>query len=437
MEARSPDGPTPTVGRASLRLLGGWHLIDDDGRALALSSREQRLTALLGLVGERRRLHVAGTLWPESTDQRAMANLRRAVMATKQRRPGLLRADRVSIALADDVDVDVTALRRAASSANLPATDNEKARLLALLGTQELLPGWYDDWVLVAREALAQLRVGALERVARQALEAGDLGFAIAAARAITDVEPFAESACEVAISAHLARDDFGSAVHEFQRYSATIRHDLGVAPSGRILALIEPALTRSDDVPTAPVLPRQRTAPAAESLAFAPPSLSAVPPDEAPVGGTGRLLAALVAALVAVSLAFAMAGPGRGGQPSRGAATASRPTPTAVIGPSLSPAPTSTPSSPRSVATPSATVRPRPRHTPTSDPSPQSLPIQRVSQQPSPTQQPTAEPTQQPTPQPTQQPTRQPTNQPTKQTTHQPTHQPRDPGSVAPTPVG
>ena len=95
-----------------LSLLGGWQLVVD-GDVVALGGREQRLCALLALSGTRARAQVAGTLWPDSTDARALASLRRAVAQTHQRCAGLLAADRTSIGLAADVVVDVDALRAA------------------------------------------------------------------------------------------------------------------------------------------------------------------------------------------------------------------------------------------------------------------------------------------------------------------------------------
>ena len=81
-----------------LALLGGWTLVVD-GDTVALGGREQRLCALLALTGTRARAQVAGILWPDSTDTRALASLRRAVAQTHQRCPGLLAADRTSIGL--------------------------------------------------------------------------------------------------------------------------------------------------------------------------------------------------------------------------------------------------------------------------------------------------------------------------------------------------
>ena len=149
-----PQRENASQRRTSLRLLGGWQLVDN-GAELRLSHREQRLIALLGLSGERARPHVAGLLWPDSTDERALASLRRAVMQTQHARPGLLHVGRAFVGLDPAIEVDVAEVRRAAGVSELPEADDEQSHLLALLSGEELLPGWYDDWVLAERESLA------------------------------------------------------------------------------------------------------------------------------------------------------------------------------------------------------------------------------------------------------------------------------------------
>ncbi|HEY0643706.1 MAG TPA: hypothetical protein VGD39_09825, partial [Nocardioides sp.] len=150
----------PETARAThrgLSLLGGWRLVED-GETVVLGGREQRLCAYLALTGTRARAQVAGTLWPDSTDTRALASLRRAVAQAHQRCPGLLAADRTSIGLAADVVVDVHALRAALTD---EAVDRS---LLVALSGGPLLPGWYDEWVEDQRDDLERQRVGALER---------------------------------------------------------------------------------------------------------------------------------------------------------------------------------------------------------------------------------------------------------------------------------
>ena len=330
----------------SLRLLGRWQLVAD-GEDVALGHREERLTALLGLTGQSSRLHVAGSLWPESTDARALASLRRAVLQTQQRCPGLLQADRLSIGLDADVEVDVDEVRRAAAATEDAIAEGEAGALLGQLVGEGLLPDWYDDWVLPERERLEQLRVKALERIARQALEAGDLELSVDAARAASGFDPLLEWAGELAIRAHLGRGDLGSALLEFDRYRDAVRDELGVPPSRTIRELIEPALTESrialgsqrEEVPEVAALTRPPAAtpavpmdsrggevpevaalirPAAETSAVR--RTVAIPgrPRE-PVLSTGSRavvvrLVGVVALILAAALAVAGVGPSRDG---------------------------------------------------------------------------------------------------------------------------
>jgi DNA-binding SARP family transcriptional activator len=314
--------------RISLRLLGGWQLLDC-GAEVRLSHREERLVGLLGLSGERARPHVAGLLWPDSTDERALASLRRAVMHTQHARPGLLHAGRGFVGLDPEIEVDVAEVRRAAEFSQLPESDDEQSHLLSLLSGEELLPGWYDDWVLAERESLEQLRLRALDRLARQALDRGDLVLAIDAARSATEIEPHAEAACEVALRAHLARGDLAGAVSEFRRHRDATWDHVGVAPSPRIMALVESAVgpthvtdaTAVPDTSAPPAPPRPAPPPPAPPPAAPEPPPATPSPvpalEELTSRGNVRVLAALVGAAVllfAVSLGVAVLGPDRGG---------------------------------------------------------------------------------------------------------------------------
>ena len=89
-----------------IRLLGHWRL-DIQGRSTQIGSREQRVTALLGLRGTQPRAAVAGTLWPDSTDVRARANLRTSLLRLRSLDAGIVDSGRASVALGPQVLVDV------------------------------------------------------------------------------------------------------------------------------------------------------------------------------------------------------------------------------------------------------------------------------------------------------------------------------------------
>jgi len=311
-----------------LSLLGRWQLVAD-GDAIALGGREQRLCALLALTGARSRAQVAGTLWPESTDVRALASLRRALAQTRDRCPGLVLADRTSVGLAPDVSVDVDGLRAAAVAVGVPGSG---ATLLTALTSGPLLPGWYDEWVEVQRDDLERLRVEALEHLARSALEDGDATLAEGAARAVARIEPWRESASELLIRGLLTRGDRVGAVRELERYREVLRVELGVVPSPALVALVgteEPARAEPAGVPASvPGVPAPRRTPSPAAPGPPQPVSAPVPvsvpvpvPVPAPVprvGATGpsaraaagRLAAAAVV-VMAASLVVARLGPG------------------------------------------------------------------------------------------------------------------------------
>src|SRR5205823_4024760 len=71
--------PPPGVAGSRVLLLGGFQVVDG-GAQVALAEGSQRLLALLALHGRpMRRVLVAGTLWPEVTQNRAYASLRSAL----------------------------------------------------------------------------------------------------------------------------------------------------------------------------------------------------------------------------------------------------------------------------------------------------------------------------------------------------------------------
>jgi predicted ATPase/DNA-binding SARP family transcriptional activator len=141
-----------------VRLTGAFE-INCDGKPLALPSRiAQSLFAYLILNAgtAHRREKLAGLFWPDSTEERARASLRhelwriRKAFASTSVSDGLL-SDDLTVAFAPSstyrLDVrDLTSLPEDASASKLIEG------LAAYRG--ELLPGFYDDWVVLERERL-------------------------------------------------------------------------------------------------------------------------------------------------------------------------------------------------------------------------------------------------------------------------------------------
>jgi DNA-binding SARP family transcriptional activator len=200
----------------------------------------QRLLALLALAGERPRLTVAGTLWPEFSEQRALGNLRSTLWRMQAMQPRLIEVDAGALALAESVSVDVHELRASANS--LGDTASSEALPLLLFG-EELLPGWYEDWVLLERERVHQLRLHALEGLSERLLSDGRHTQALEAALAAIAAEPLRESARRAAIRVHLAENNVSEALRQFVEFSGLLRRELGLAPSAGLGDLMRPYL--------------------------------------------------------------------------------------------------------------------------------------------------------------------------------------------------
>ena len=148
-----------------LRLTGAFALRCVD-EPIPLPINSQRLIAYLALSdGPTQRSHVAGTFWPDVGQDRAMANLRSVIWRVRGSGHELIAADDGQLSLQRNVIVDARELRRTAY-AILESGDGRRSHWLdALVRSDEILPDWSDEWVLVDRERYHQLRLHALERL--------------------------------------------------------------------------------------------------------------------------------------------------------------------------------------------------------------------------------------------------------------------------------
>jgi DNA-binding SARP family transcriptional activator len=135
-----------------LTMLGGFE-VRSGGRTITLPPSVERVVAYVALhYGPATRPHVAGTLWFDTPEERAMASLRSALW--RLHRPGLhlieTRGDQLS--LSAEVRVDFIELSMAARGWLGGAAISDIGQLDQLSTGGELLSDWYDDWVSVERE---------------------------------------------------------------------------------------------------------------------------------------------------------------------------------------------------------------------------------------------------------------------------------------------
>ena len=226
-----------------LSLLGGFVFSVGGDAPLGISAGSQRLLAFLALRDRVvTRTHVAGTLWPEASDEHAGASLRSAISRLDPRARQAVKVTAVDLGLAEGVVVDVhrskPLARRLIDRDAPPSNDDIGAGAVSAL-SDELLPGWYDDWAVIAAEDWRQLRLHALEAVASRLTAADRLAEAAAAALAAVRAEPLRESARAALIRVHLAEGNQAEALGELERYRVLLDAELGIEPTSRLSRLL------------------------------------------------------------------------------------------------------------------------------------------------------------------------------------------------------
>jgi DNA-binding SARP family transcriptional activator len=103
----------------------------------------------------------------------------------------------------------------------------------------ELLPGWYEDWVVLEAESWRQLRLHALEASAGVLAGARRFGEAVCAAQAAVCADPLRESPHAALIRVHLSEGNQSEAVREFERYRERLGAALNLEPTPGLRALL------------------------------------------------------------------------------------------------------------------------------------------------------------------------------------------------------
>jgi DNA-binding SARP family transcriptional activator len=227
----------PTV--VDVRLLGGLSLTCGD-RSVEVPPGSRRLLAYLALhPGGVDRRQAAGVLWPTVEDRRAAGNLRSALWRLQQVGCPVVRCEHARLGLHDDVTVDVVALEswagRVLGGTARPA---DLAVSPSPVIESELLPGWYDDWVLAVRDRLRMRVLHALEALGALLRDAGRPREAVEAVQAAVIAEPLRESGQRALIEAHQAAGDWVAARRQFDAFRILLRQEIGVEPSAELTAV-------------------------------------------------------------------------------------------------------------------------------------------------------------------------------------------------------
>jgi DNA-binding SARP family transcriptional activator len=197
----------------------------------------QRLVVFLALHDRPLlRLYVASVLWLDTPEERAYANLRSALWRVHRCDSGLVEAAGQELRLSPNVAVDFREAEAAAYrilESGEPEASFERAQL-----SDDLLPDWYDDWVLLERERFRQVRLHALDTLCERLTTVGRLEEALEAGLSAVAAEPLRESAHRAVIRVHLAEGNTAEAVRQYRLCRRFLKEQLGVEPSPRMQEL-------------------------------------------------------------------------------------------------------------------------------------------------------------------------------------------------------
>ncbi|MBG6213784.1 MAG: bacterial transcriptional activator domain-containing protein [Cryobacterium sp.] len=221
----------------NLRVLGYWQL-RYDGVPVEVGARQQRLLAALALLHTQPRHVLAALLWPDSPERQSAGNLRASVFRISHELPRLLSAtDPLQLDAA--VRVDLHEVRDLITEITLTGGRTVPPESIDLLQEANLLPGWYEEWVIEQQDHLLNQRVDVLDALSRSYLAAGSFSRALGAARAGAVIDPLRESTQHLLVRCHLAENNYASAVQVYRNFRAHLGRELGLEPSAHFAELL------------------------------------------------------------------------------------------------------------------------------------------------------------------------------------------------------
>ncbi len=205
------------------------------------------------------RSHLAGVFWPDSTEAQARTNLRRELHQLRNLlgTNGSLIAQANSLVWRDDgccrVDVRVFLSERAAA---LEAESGGDLAALARHGTAAveeyrgaLLPGWYDEWVLEARDSLERQCIDLCDRVVAALETLGDRTRATALARVRVQLSPLEEPGYRQLMELQAAAGDRAGAMTTYHRCASVLEQELGIGPSTATMQAMDAIIGPRDEI--------------------------------------------------------------------------------------------------------------------------------------------------------------------------------------------
>lgn len=227
-----------------------------EGQALPTAFHSQKAQSLLAyLLVYRDRAHsrsvLATLFWGESDEARAHANLRNALYALRQTLEGphrrfgaflITEGGAVRFNPHSDYSLDVKEFEEKLEAAQDTSGPQHAALLeeTVALYRGDLLPGFYDDWVLIEQEHLKELYLYALKELAAYYTEQKDYSHAIAWARRALAISPLQEDLHRAVMQLYALTGDRAAALRQYAECKVTLQKELNATPLPETQALYE-----------------------------------------------------------------------------------------------------------------------------------------------------------------------------------------------------
>ena len=257
-----------------VQLLGGFEVKRDD-RPVAITSRPaQSLFAYLILTAgtSHRREKLAGLLWPDSTEENARDYLRHGLWKLRKAIEGKLsKGDVTSYILADDISVSFNSeAPYTLDATTIEKIDVERASTDELMEALsfyegELLPGFYDEWVVLEREHLQAVFEKKMECLVYHLQEEARWNEDLDWCERWISFGQKPEAAYRFLMRAHAARGDMSKVAATFERCTKSLG-EFAVEPSEQTQILYENLKSGKEkfekETPTTPVVKTKKTMP-------------------------------------------------------------------------------------------------------------------------------------------------------------------------------
>ncbi|HEX5840787.1 MAG TPA: BTAD domain-containing putative transcriptional regulator, partial [Anaerolineales bacterium] len=226
-----------------IRLLGQFD-VRLDGKRIVISSRAgQSLLAYLAMTAgiPHRREKLAGTLWPASSEENARKNLRQELWRIRKAIPAQNLPEADEYLIADEFTL--TFNRNADYWLDVSILENADPDIQSLtsglsLYQDELLPGFYDDWVVLERERLQTLFESKMEQLVDKLVDAERWTAVQEQCERWLSLGFIAEPAYRALMLSYNARGDMAKVSAVYQRCVEDLHDRLGVEPSAETHAL-------------------------------------------------------------------------------------------------------------------------------------------------------------------------------------------------------